>query len=49
VGDGGQSRDRLAAFRGLYFQTFTIEEPAPFDRERIEWLIGDVKPLLERG
>ena len=40
--------ERLAAFRDLGFRTFTIEELAPFDRESIERLIGEVKPLLER-
>jgi alkanesulfonate monooxygenase SsuD/methylene tetrahydromethanopterin reductase-like flavin-dependent oxidoreductase (luciferase family) len=41
--------ERLAAFRDLGFRTFTIEELAPFDVESIERLIGEVKPLLERG
>jgi alkanesulfonate monooxygenase SsuD/methylene tetrahydromethanopterin reductase-like flavin-dependent oxidoreductase (luciferase family) len=40
--------ERLAAFRDLGFRTFTIEELAPYDRESIERLIGEVKPLLER-
>ena len=41
--------ERLAAFAALGFRTFTIEELAPFDRESLERLIGEVKPLLERG
>jgi alkanesulfonate monooxygenase SsuD/methylene tetrahydromethanopterin reductase-like flavin-dependent oxidoreductase (luciferase family) len=41
--------ERLAAFVALGFRTFTIEELAPFDRETFERLIGEVKPLLERG
>jgi alkanesulfonate monooxygenase SsuD/methylene tetrahydromethanopterin reductase-like flavin-dependent oxidoreductase (luciferase family) len=41
--------ERLAAFRDLGFHTFIIEELAPFDRETFERLIGEVKPLLERG
>ena len=41
--------ERLAAFVALGFRTFTIEELAPFDRETLERLIGEVKPLLERG
>jgi alkanesulfonate monooxygenase SsuD/methylene tetrahydromethanopterin reductase-like flavin-dependent oxidoreductase (luciferase family) len=41
--------ERLAAFVDLGFTTFTIEEMAPFDRETLERLIGEVKPLLERG
>jgi hypothetical protein len=40
--------ERLASFVDLGFRTFTIEELAPFDRETIERLIGEVKPLLER-
>ena len=41
--------ERLAEFVALGFETFTIEAPAPFDRESLERLIGEVKPLLERG
>jgi alkanesulfonate monooxygenase SsuD/methylene tetrahydromethanopterin reductase-like flavin-dependent oxidoreductase (luciferase family) len=41
--------DRLAAFVAFGFRTFTIEELAPFDRETLERLIGEVKPLLERA
>jgi len=41
--------ERLAEFVALGFETFTIEEPSPFDRESLERLIGEVKPLLERG
>ena len=41
--------ERLAEFVALGFETFTIEELAPFDRETLERLIGEVKPLLERG
>jgi alkanesulfonate monooxygenase SsuD/methylene tetrahydromethanopterin reductase-like flavin-dependent oxidoreductase (luciferase family) len=41
--------ERLAAFVALGFRNFTIEELAPFDRETFERLIGEVKPLLERG
>jgi alkanesulfonate monooxygenase SsuD/methylene tetrahydromethanopterin reductase-like flavin-dependent oxidoreductase (luciferase family) len=40
--------ERLAAFVDLGFRTFTIEELAPYDRETLERLIGEVKPLLER-
>jgi alkanesulfonate monooxygenase SsuD/methylene tetrahydromethanopterin reductase-like flavin-dependent oxidoreductase (luciferase family) len=40
--------ERLTAFRDLGFRTFTIEQLAPFDRETLERLIGEVKPLLER-
>jgi alkanesulfonate monooxygenase SsuD/methylene tetrahydromethanopterin reductase-like flavin-dependent oxidoreductase (luciferase family) len=41
--------ERLGEFVALGFETFTIEELAPFDRESLERLIGEVKPLLERG
>ena len=41
--------ERLAEFVALGFETFTIEELAPFDHETLERLIGEVKPLLERG
>jgi len=41
--------ERLAAFADLGFTTFTIEELAPFDRETLERLIGEGKPLPERG
>ncbi len=41
--------ERLAEFVALGFETFTIEELAPYDRETLERLIGEVKPLLERG
>ena len=39
---GGAGLDALSA-------AITIEELAPFDRETIERLIGEVKPMLERG
>jgi alkanesulfonate monooxygenase SsuD/methylene tetrahydromethanopterin reductase-like flavin-dependent oxidoreductase (luciferase family) len=41
--------ERLAAFADLGFTRFTIEEMAPFDRETLLRLIGEVKPLVERG
>jgi alkanesulfonate monooxygenase SsuD/methylene tetrahydromethanopterin reductase-like flavin-dependent oxidoreductase (luciferase family) len=41
--------ERLARFRDLGFRAFTIEEMAPFDHESLERLIGEVKPLIERG
>jgi alkanesulfonate monooxygenase SsuD/methylene tetrahydromethanopterin reductase-like flavin-dependent oxidoreductase (luciferase family) len=41
--------ERLAAFRDLGFRTFTIEELGPYDRETLERLIGEVKPLVERA
>ena len=41
--------ERLAAFAAAGFHGFTIEELAPFDDETLERLIGEVKPLVERG
>jgi alkanesulfonate monooxygenase SsuD/methylene tetrahydromethanopterin reductase-like flavin-dependent oxidoreductase (luciferase family) len=49
AGNVEQIAERLAAFAALGFRTFTIEELAPFDRETLERLIGEVKPLIERG
>jgi alkanesulfonate monooxygenase SsuD/methylene tetrahydromethanopterin reductase-like flavin-dependent oxidoreductase (luciferase family) len=41
--------DRLAAFVDAGFSGFTIEELAPFDEETLVRLVGEVKPLVERG
>jgi alkanesulfonate monooxygenase SsuD/methylene tetrahydromethanopterin reductase-like flavin-dependent oxidoreductase (luciferase family) len=41
--------ERAAAFATLGFRTFTFEVLAPFDDETLERLIGEVKPLVERG
>ncbi len=41
--------ERLSEFVALGFETLTIEQLAPFDRETLERLIGEVRPLLERG
>jgi alkanesulfonate monooxygenase SsuD/methylene tetrahydromethanopterin reductase-like flavin-dependent oxidoreductase (luciferase family) len=41
--------ERMAAFVEAGFQGFTIEEMTPFDDETLERLIGEVKPLVERG
>ena len=41
--------ERMAAFVAAGFHGFTIEELAPFDDETLERLIGEVKPLVERG
>ena len=41
--------ERMAAFADAGFGGFTIEEMAPFDDETLERLIGEVKPLVERG
>ena len=49
AGNVEQIAERLGEFVALGFHTFTIEQLAPFDRETIERLIGEVKPILERG
>jgi alkanesulfonate monooxygenase SsuD/methylene tetrahydromethanopterin reductase-like flavin-dependent oxidoreductase (luciferase family) len=41
--------ERLAGFADAGFHGFTIEEMAPFDDETLVRLIGEVKPLVERG
>lgn len=41
--------ERMAAFVDAGFGGFTIEEMAPFHDETLERLIGEVKPLVERG
>ena len=43
AGNVEQIAERLAAFAALGFRTFTIEELAPFDRETLERLIGEVE------
>ncbi len=44
-----QIAERLAPYVELGFRHILVEMPAPFDRETLERLIGEVKPLLERG
>jgi alkanesulfonate monooxygenase SsuD/methylene tetrahydromethanopterin reductase-like flavin-dependent oxidoreductase (luciferase family) len=41
--------ERLGGFVAAGFTGFTIEELAPFDDETLGRLIGEVKPLVERG
>jgi alkanesulfonate monooxygenase SsuD/methylene tetrahydromethanopterin reductase-like flavin-dependent oxidoreductase (luciferase family) len=41
--------ERLAPFVELGFETIISEHPAPYDIESIERLIGQVKPLVDRG
>ncbi len=41
--------ERAASFAALGFRTFTFEVLAPFDYETLERLIGEVRPLVERG
>jgi alkanesulfonate monooxygenase SsuD/methylene tetrahydromethanopterin reductase-like flavin-dependent oxidoreductase (luciferase family) len=44
-----QLAERLAAYVELGFATAITEQPAPFDVESLERLIGQVKPLVDRG
>ena len=49
AGSVDQIAEQAAAFAALGFRTFTFEVLAPFDHETLERLIGEVKPLVERG
>ncbi|MEO7118646.1 MAG: hypothetical protein ABIZ34_06710, partial [Candidatus Limnocylindrales bacterium] len=40
-----EMRSRIA----VGFETFIVEVPTPYDTETLERLIGEVRPLLERG
>jgi len=44
-----QIAERLAPYVELGFQHILVEMPAPFDRETLERLMTEVKPLIERG
>jgi alkanesulfonate monooxygenase SsuD/methylene tetrahydromethanopterin reductase-like flavin-dependent oxidoreductase (luciferase family) len=44
-----QLAERLAPYLELGFSTAISEMPAPYDVESLERLIGQVKPLVERG
>ncbi len=44
-----QLAERLAPYVELGFTTAISETPAPYDDESLERLIGQVKPLVERG
>ncbi len=44
-----QLAERLAPYVELGFETMISEHPAPYDMESIERLIGQVKPLVDRG
>jgi alkanesulfonate monooxygenase SsuD/methylene tetrahydromethanopterin reductase-like flavin-dependent oxidoreductase (luciferase family) len=44
-----QIADRLGPFVELGFRTVISEQPAPYDQETLERLIGEVKPIVERG
>jgi alkanesulfonate monooxygenase SsuD/methylene tetrahydromethanopterin reductase-like flavin-dependent oxidoreductase (luciferase family) len=44
-----QLADRLRPYVDLGFRTVISEQPAPFDVETFERLIGEVKPLVDAG
>jgi alkanesulfonate monooxygenase SsuD/methylene tetrahydromethanopterin reductase-like flavin-dependent oxidoreductase (luciferase family) len=44
-----QLAERLAPYMELGFRTAITEQPAPFDTETLERLIGQVKPLVDRA
>ena len=44
-----QIADRLKPYVELGFRTVISEQPAPFDAETFERLIGEVKPLVDAG
>ena len=44
-----QLAEKLAPYVELGFRTVISEQPAPYDHETLERLIGEVKPLVERG
>jgi alkanesulfonate monooxygenase SsuD/methylene tetrahydromethanopterin reductase-like flavin-dependent oxidoreductase (luciferase family) len=49
VGTPEQLAEKLGPYVELGFHTIISEQPAPYDAESIDRLIGDVKPLAERG
>jgi alkanesulfonate monooxygenase SsuD/methylene tetrahydromethanopterin reductase-like flavin-dependent oxidoreductase (luciferase family) len=48
-GTAEQLADRLAPYLELGFQTVISEQPAPYDTETLERLIGEVGPLVDKG
>ena len=44
-----QLAEKLAPYVELGFHTVITEQPAPYDTETFERLIGEVKPLVDRG
>ena len=49
LGTPEQLAERLAPYVEMGFGTVISEQPAPYDFESIERLIGQVKPLVDRG
>jgi alkanesulfonate monooxygenase SsuD/methylene tetrahydromethanopterin reductase-like flavin-dependent oxidoreductase (luciferase family) len=48
-GTSEQLAEKLAPYVELGFRTVISEQPAPYDTETFERLIGEVKPRVERG
>ncbi|HEY8817368.1 MAG TPA: hypothetical protein VIM25_00910, partial [Candidatus Limnocylindrales bacterium] len=48
-GTAEQLADRLRPYVELGFRTVISEQPAPYDVETLERLIGEVKPLIDKG
>jgi alkanesulfonate monooxygenase SsuD/methylene tetrahydromethanopterin reductase-like flavin-dependent oxidoreductase (luciferase family) len=48
-GTAAQLAEKLAPYVELGFHTVISEQPAPYDTETLERLIGEVKPLVEAG
>jgi alkanesulfonate monooxygenase SsuD/methylene tetrahydromethanopterin reductase-like flavin-dependent oxidoreductase (luciferase family) len=48
-GSAEQLAEKLGPYVELGFRTVISEQPAPYDTETLERLIGEVKPLVEAG
>ena len=48
-GTSEQLAERLGPYVDLGFRTVISEQPAPYDAETFERLIGEVGPLVEKG
>ncbi len=46
LGNPEQLAERIASYMAVGFETVIVEIPAPYDRESIERLIGEVAPML---
>jgi hypothetical protein len=49
LGPPQQIADEILARREFGFETAIVELPAPYDTETIERLMGEVKPLVDKG
>jgi hypothetical protein len=41
--------ERLLGYKEIGFDTLLVEMPAPYDRETMEALISEVKPVVSRS